>query len=528
MLHIQCGDKSCERTKRLFYFRFFMNDIPIEKIKWVHFFQQTYDKLDRAFKIVKYCCNSIQVISIQLYDFLDRFNKITNTNITQYQASKCYEFSKACASLLGFCSVLSETRWLSYFIQYHLHHPYKVMMKLWQVWQDCSETMMFTSFEFRESLAFAFCQDLIKVHTLLSTQIKSCPIRYKDQFIIKLSQIQSCLQQPQFNEDLSKNSYVIKHSEWTIIKENIGSGGYASVHLARLKSTNELVAVKEMKASQLYARRIIFMKREIDALMKLNHPNTIRLIGVTVTPPFCIVTNLIPNGSFTEYIIGNGPLTTKGTPIFRLRIMLDSARGMEYLHALGLMHRDFKPLNILIDENERGVLCDFGLSRPFSGKKSGDLGTMQWIAPELLQHGVQYDESVDVYAFGITLWVIATSKNPYTGMRQMQYANLVISENLRPTPPDDQPPEFIKLMQRCWDSNPKKRPTFREIRQILESGTVLMTGVNKEEYLSYVKKTQKEHLDILEKVKSKKSPSEKNIGKIQKSITFWIKISHSS
>ena len=488
----------------------FVGDLPTEKVKWANYLHSMYINIDKALKKVVCFENKMQIITLQLFDFYDRFSKNKEIKIlTSKQAIKCYRFSKACTALIGYCFALSEPKWLSYFYKYEVNHSYKVLSKLWDVWQECAEQFNFPSFIFKESLMYAHCQDLIKIQAILSSNLVNVSNKYKNVITYKIDEINDMLNASGNKLDNSSNQYILKHDDWTIIKENIGSGGYAFVHLAKMKSTGQLVAVKEMKSLQLQGLRVKYMKREIDSLMKLKHPNVIQFIGVTLSPPFCIVTKYMPNGALASLIHGE-KISPKSTPIFRSKVMLDIARGMEYIHKVGLIHRDLKPPNVLLDDNDRGIICDFGLSRMMAPVMSCELGTMQWVAPELLTAGNTYNQSVDVYAFGITLWELITSENPFSGMRQMQIVNTVLRYDERPKIPDSISKELKELTEKCWSKNPDERPTFHQIRTYLESGNYLLPGTDKDEFMAYVNSTKSEHYEALISVEDQVSNAQKS------------------
>ena len=491
------------------------NGLPYEKVRWIRFFQTSFELVDKALKIVSCCVNKIQVISLQLYDFLDRFQKKEDPKILSItQSNKCFEFAKALTVLTGYCSALSNSKWLPYFLGHDVNHSYDILSKLWNVWQSCAEEFNYPSFEFKESLAYAHCQDLIKIHTTLSSKIMSAPAKYKNSLINKLTEIEEEIRQPIREVDIGNNQYILKHTEWSTIKENIGKGGYATVHLAKMKATGQLIAVKEMKAAQLFGQKIKFMKREIDSLMKLDHPNVIKLIGVTVTPPFCIATNFIPNGCLADLIHGK-TINPRSTPLFRSKVALDVSRALEYIHALGLLHRDLKPLNILLDDNDRAVVCDFGLARVKSNVMSCELGTMQWVAPEILTAGNRYTQSVDVYAFGIIMWELLTSENPYHGLHPVQLANMVLKFKMRPEIPENTPEDLKTLITRCWDQDPNNRPPFKELRELFETGKYCFPGTDADEFLKYATSTKEEHLKIIESIEKKKSIAEVSLEKLK-------------
>ncbi|KAK6153981.1 hypothetical protein DH2020_013620 [Rehmannia glutinosa] len=121
----------------------------------------------------------------------------------------------------------------------------------------------------------------------------------------------------------------------------------------------------------------------------------------------------------------------------RLRMALDAARGMNYLHNCTpvIVHRDLKSPNLLVDKNWVVKVCDFGLSRmkhsTFLSSRS-TAGTAEWMAPEVLRNEPS-NEKCDVYSFGVILWELCTLRQPWGGMNPMQVVGAVGDPNSRPS-----------------------------------------------------------------------------------------------
>ncbi|KAL7247017.1 hypothetical protein ACSBR2_002015 [Camellia fascicularis] len=117
----------------------------------------------------------------------------------------------------------------------------------------------------------------------------------------------------------------------------------------------------------------------------------------------------------------------------RLRMALDVAKGMNYLHTSHpiIVHQDLKTPNLLVDKNWVVKVCDFGLSRmkhnTFLSSKS-TAGTAEWMAPEVLKNEPSNEKSC-VYSFGVILWELATLRVPWTGMNSMQVVGAVGFQN---------------------------------------------------------------------------------------------------
>jgi len=495
------------------------NRSSYSKSEWTKLLQYSYGIIDMALEKVVWSHHKCLLVTHQLYDFFDRFCRIEHETLKEIESKWIYEFVKACTAFCGLCSKFQVDTWLEFFLRNDINYSFIFLLKLWNTWSYTSEVFGFPSFDHIDSLRYFHCQDLISTHSVLSSSFEILPKRLLSIVQRKIERIEYALSVPSSEQIIREsNSYILQHNDWVIVKENIGIGGYASVHLARLKSTGEAVAVKEMKAVQLYGKRVLYLKREIDSMLRLNHPNVLRIIGVTVTPPFCILTKYIPNGSLSELI--HHPTTQTLTPTLKSRIALDISRALEYLHALGMVHRDLKPPNVLLDNEMKAVLCDFGLTRFIGPSMSHDLGTIQWMAPEILEYTKTYDSCVDVYAFGIILWELLTQKIPYRGMRILQVATNVLWNKIRPEIPEDASPVFQKLLSDCWDPIVKNRPSMETIRIMFSSGSCVFPETDMTSYMEWVNESSQHHERIMKEVASMKSPLELAIEKLKSMSPF--------
>ncbi|KAL3374750.1 hypothetical protein AABB24_006309 [Solanum stoloniferum] len=208
---------------------------------------------------------------------------------------------------------------------------------------------------------------------------------------------------------------------------------------------------------------------EVALLLRLNHPNIITFIAACKKPPvFCIITEYVPGGSLRKYLHQQEPYSVPLNLVVKLA--LDIAHGMQYLHAEGILHRDLKSENLLLDEDMCVKVADFGISCLESqcGSAKGFTGTYRWMAPEMIKEK-NHTKKVDVYSFGIVLWELLTALTPFDDMTPEQAAFAVCQKKARPPIPAACPSAVRKLIKRCWANNPHKRPHFEEIVTVLES-----------------------------------------------------------
>ncbi|XP_042501465.1 probable serine/threonine-protein kinase SIS8 [Macadamia integrifolia] len=250
--------------------------------------------------------------------------------------------------------------------------------------------------------------------------------------------------------------------------ERIGLGSYGEVYRGEWHGTE--VAVKKFLDQDISGDALQEFRTEVRIMKRLRHPNVVLLMGaVTRAPNLSIVTEFLPRGSLYRLIHRpNNQLDERR----RLRMALDVARGMNYLHNCSpvIVHRDLKSPNLLVDKNWVVKVCDFGLSRmknnTFLSSRS-TAGTAEWMAPEVLRNEPS-DEKCDVYSFGVILWELSTMQQPWGGMNPMQVVGAVGFQHRRLDIPEDMDPVIADIIRKCWQTNPKMRPSFAEIMAALK------------------------------------------------------------
>ncbi|GJV63223.1 probable serine/threonine-protein kinase roco5 isoform X1 [Tanacetum coccineum] len=272
---------------------------------------------------------------------------------------------------------------------------------------------------------------------------------------------------------------IIKNAELEELKE-LGSGTYGTVYHGRWRGSD--VAIKRIKKSCFAGRASEEERltndfwREARILSKLHHPNVVSFYGVVpdgAGGTLATVTEFMANGSLRNVLVKKDRLLDRRK---KLMIAMDAAFGMEYLHSKNIVHFDLKCDNLLVNmrDSQRPVckVGDFGLSRIKRNTlvTGGVKGTLPWMAPELLMGStIRVSDKVDVFSFGITMWEILTGEEPYANMHCGAIIGGIVQNTLRPIIPEQCEPEWRRLMEQCWETEPASRPSFTEITDRLRT-----------------------------------------------------------
>jgi serine/threonine protein kinase len=261
---------------------------------------------------------------------------------------------------------------------------------------------------------------------------------------------------------------VIDLGQWEI-GEAIGN----NVHL-KLCAHKEQVKRAAMKIFPFQegdmSRAQQLFQREIEVMGSVRHPCLVELIGFAIPregPRF-----LMPyyeGGSLRDLLsMERPPAWWNDTQ--KALVVLNIVLGMQALHSEGIIHRDLKPENILFDLQHRARIADFGscwFCEDGPPPTDPSVTTALYTAPETRKDGYRYDKSVDVYSFGLILYEIVSGKHFTADDTSLTDLYSRLLRGGRPQLPKSFLPFTKRLVELCWDDEPKNRPSFDAIRENL-------------------------------------------------------------
>jgi serine/threonine protein kinase len=270
------------------------------------------------------------------------------------------------------------------------------------------------------------------------------------------------------------------------IGDVIGDGGMGTVYKGVDTRTKQPIAIKHLKPEIVALEPGIVerFRREGEALRRLNHPNIVKVMGMSKTDTgYYLILEYVGGGSLADLLRTPVELSLKRV----LTIAVELADALSRAHHLKIVHRDLKPGNILIAEDGSPRLTDFGIAnlgyrtRLTQGQKV--MGTLAYLSPEAL-NGKEMDERADIWAFGTILYEMLTGKLPFEGnspstlMVAILQKPMMALENLRA----DISLPLLNLVQRMLEKDPDQRIASArlvgaELQTIIE-GTESVLGTN--------------------------------------------------
>lgn len=305
-------------------------------------------------------------------------------------------------------------------------------------------------------------------------------------------------------------------AQFNIEKKELARGSFGYVNEAHRKSDDKHVAIKTMIDNEIDFNSSKSLLRELQLLATISHPKCLQLVAFTLSPVPKIVTPFMGHGTLQDVLMKKA--MGKPDPNFNPTKMMCSIYGicstMQFLHDRSIMHRDFKPLNIFLDDNYDICIADFGLSRKVEENvylTNAGMGSPLYMAPELFTDEYDtYTNKIDVYSFGVSYLQYFTkldTLNDKKGkIKSSQNLMMRIGKGARFTQPSGMNDDQYEVYIACTHQDINERPSFEQLCEVFETKeSLLFDDVNLEEYQEYIKNCKK----IIEDEKKKKEEEER-------------------
>eukprot|EP01023_Acetabularia_acetabulum_P015114 TRINITY_DN17333_c0_g1_i4.p1 TRINITY_DN17333_c0_g1~~TRINITY_DN17333_c0_g1_i4.p1 ORF type:complete len:545 (-),score=76.63 TRINITY_DN17333_c0_g1_i4:756-2390(-) len=243
----------------------------------------------------------------------------------------------------------------------------------------------------------------------------------------------------------------------------LGEGTFGKVFRGSWQGQEVVAKVfKPEFQNEVDKRTMKIFETELEIMCRVQHDNIVQCYGgCKRQAKRALVMEYMDKGSLDTYIHKKRQSMKL---IHYFKIIKSVSKALNYLHPT-IVHLDIKPQNILLNSKGMVKVADFGLSRfkeTSALSSSCNMGTAQYIAPEMLTGTHRPTFKLDIYALGILMWEMYTGNRPWEGFLECQIAYQVM-QGERPQIPPGCPEDIRDMMSQCWDADPKVRPTANQI-----------------------------------------------------------------
>jgi len=242
----------------------------------------------------------------------------------------------------------------------------------------------------------------------------------------------------------------------------LGRGGFATVYAVRDCKRNILIAVKVMRPDLMVPIGLERFRREAEFAMKLHHPNILSVLFTGHRSGLAYyATPRVSGEPLDRHLRASAPLSIWDSS----SILRDVAFGLAHAHVRGVVHRDVKPSNIMVDNNGKALILDFGLAKALSADGgslsfSGQIiGSPQYMSPEQASDSKSIDHRADIYSWAVVGFEMLVGHPPFEGSSVRE----VMHKQLTAEVPDvrdfrsEVPQQLAQMLLRCMQKAPKDR-----------------------------------------------------------------------